>query len=123
MKIAAKCTGATFSLGEDDKAEFFEEVDSFKYLGHVLHRADADWPAVLQIIGRARQVWGQLGKFMRRERADPIFSAKFYQAVFQAVQFLGGKQGFDGKNAAKTGWGTHCFLEAGGRDEGLKSGG
>ena len=85
MKIAAKCTGATFSLGEDDKAEFFEEVDSFKYLGHVLHRADADWPAVLQIIGRARQVWGQLGKFMRRERADPIFSAKFYQAVFQAV--------------------------------------
>ena len=94
MEIAAKFTGATFSLGGDDKAEFFEEVDSFKYLGHVLHRADEDWPAVRRNIGRARQVWGQLGKFMWRERADPIFSAKFYQAVFQAVPFFGRKTGF-----------------------------
>ena len=42
VEIASKCTGATFSLTEDDGAEYFDRVDSFKYLGRFLHRIDED---------------------------------------------------------------------------------
>ena len=42
MEIAAKCTGAAFSLKEDEKAYWFEGLDSFKYLGRVLHQAYDD---------------------------------------------------------------------------------
>ena len=40
VEIAAKCVGVNFSLTGDDAAEFFEEVESFKYLVCVLHRTD-----------------------------------------------------------------------------------
>ena len=63
VDIAAKCTWETFSLMGVGGAEFLEGVDSFKYLGCVLHRADKDLPAVCQDIGRARQIWEQLGGF------------------------------------------------------------
>ena len=66
VEIAEKYTGATFSLTGEDGAECFEGVDSFKYLGRVLNRLDEDWPAVFRNIWRARQVWGRLGKLLRR---------------------------------------------------------
>ena len=89
MEVAAKCPGATFSLTGDDGTECFEGVDAFKYLGRVLHRTDDDWPAVLRNIRRARQVWGRLGKFLRREGADPIIPEKLYRAVVQEVILFG----------------------------------
>ena len=66
MEIVEKCVGGTFSLTGDDGAEGFEGEDSFKYLGCVLHHMDKDWPVVRPNIGRARQVWEHLGKFLRR---------------------------------------------------------
>ena len=72
MEIAEKCTGSTFSLMREDGAECFEGVDSFKYLGRILHRADEDWPAVLRNIRRERQVWARLGKLLRQEGEKPI---------------------------------------------------
>ena len=66
LDIAAKSTGETFSLTGKDGAECFEGVESFKYLGRVLNRLDEDWPAVFRNIWRARQVWGRLGKLLRR---------------------------------------------------------
>ena len=84
-----KCTGATFSLTGEDTAECFEGVDYFKYLGRVLHQTDKDCPEVLRNIRRERQVWGRLGKFPRREGADPIISEKFYCAVVQEVLLFG----------------------------------
>ena len=81
MDIAAKCLLVTFSLTGDDGADFFEGVDSFKYLERVLHQMDDDWPVVLCNIRRARQFWGRIWKFMRREGSDLIISAKFYRAV------------------------------------------
>ena len=89
MDIAANFTGATFSLTGDNGAECFECVDSFKYLGRVLHQTDDDCPTVLRNIQRVRQVWGRLGKFLRREGADPIISEKFYRVVVQAVLLFG----------------------------------
>ena len=91
MKIETKCTGATFRLTGYDRVVYFEGVDSFKYLGWVLHRADNDWSAVLHNIRRARQVLGHLSKVMRREGVDTIISAKFYRAVVQAVLIFGAK--------------------------------
>ena len=74
VEIAEKCTGETFSLTGDYRADCFEGVDSFKYLGRVLHRTDNDWTAVIRNIRRVRQVWGRLRKFMRREVEDPTIS-------------------------------------------------
>ena len=44
MEIAANCTGATFSLTGEDRADCFEGLDSFKYLGQILQRMDEEWP-------------------------------------------------------------------------------
>ena len=58
VDIAAKCTGSNFSLTGDDRADCFEGVDFFKYVGRVLHQMYKDWPAVLRNIQRARKFWG-----------------------------------------------------------------
>ena len=81
VEIAAKYMGEAFSLTVDDGVDCFEGVDSFKYLERVLHQMDDDWPVVLCNIRRARQFWGRIWKFMRREGADLIISAKLYRAV------------------------------------------
>ena len=47
VKIAENSVGSTFSIPGEDGAEGFEVVDSFRYLGRILHQADEDWPAVL----------------------------------------------------------------------------
>ena len=73
----------------DDGEECFEGVDYFKYLGRVLHRSEEDWTLVRWNIRRARQVWGYLGKLLRREGAYPMFLRKFYQSVVQAVILFG----------------------------------
>ena len=46
---------------------------------------------MLRNIRRAKQVWGKLGKLLRRKGADPITSAKFYRAVVQSVLLFGAK--------------------------------
>ena len=68
---------------------FFEEVDSFKYLGWILNQVDEYWPAVLHEIWRVRQVWGRLGKLLSREGSESIILAKFYRSVVQAVLLFG----------------------------------
>ena len=55
----------------------------------ILHQEEDDWPQVLRNVWRVRQVWGQLGKFQRREGVDPTISEKFYCAVVQAVLLFG----------------------------------
>ena len=54
-------------LTRKDKAEFSGSVVNFKYLGYMLYRSDNDWPEVLRNVGKARQVWSQLGKMLRIE--------------------------------------------------------
>ena len=66
-------------------------MDSFNYLGRILHRADEDWLNVIRDIQRARQFWGRLGKLLRREGSDPIISENFYRTVVQAVLIFGSK--------------------------------
>ena len=88
VEIEAKCSGATLGLALDDRAECFEGVDAFKYLGWVLHQTDNDWPALLCNIRRASQVCGRLGKLLRRKCTYPITSEKIYWSVVQAVLLL-----------------------------------
>ena len=85
VTIAENFTGTTFSITGEDGVECVEGLDSFNYLGWILHRADEDWPTVIHDIRRARQFWGRLGKLLRREGADPIISEKFCCAVFQML--------------------------------------
>ena len=89
VTIAENFTGTTFSITGEDGVECVEGLDSFNYLGWILHRADEDWPTVIHDIRRARQFWGRLGKLLRREGADPIISEKFYRTVVQAVLLFG----------------------------------
>ena len=42
VKIANKCMEATFNLTGEDGSEKFEGVDSFKYLGRIMHWSDND---------------------------------------------------------------------------------
>ena len=64
----------------------------FKYLGRLLDRSDDDYPEVLRNTWKARQVWGRIGKFLRREGAYPAVSEKFYHAVLQAVLLFGAER-------------------------------
>ena len=66
MAILNKCIEKIFSLTEDEGAEIVDGVEVFKYLGRPLDRLDDDWTAVLRNISKALQVWGCIGKLLRR---------------------------------------------------------
>ena len=101
--------------------ECFEGVDSFKYLGRILHHTYEDWPAVCRKIWRARQVWGRLEKLLRREGADSIISEKFYRAVVQVVLLFGLETWALTAAMLKARGGTCGFPAASDGDEGSKS--
>ena len=75
----------SFSLDRGDEAEFIEGVETFKYLVQILDRSDYDFPKVHRNVVKACQVWGWIGKLIRREGVDPRVSAMFYHAVVQTV--------------------------------------
>ena len=54
VAIAAKCSGATFSLTGEEEAERIEGVEVFKCLEILLDRSDKYCPAVLRNIRKAR---------------------------------------------------------------------
>ena len=89
VAIANKCTEDTFGFTGEYGAESIEGVESFRYLGRLLHRSENDCLAVRGNIWKARQVWGCLGKLLRREGVEPFVSEKFYRAVVQAVFLFG----------------------------------
>ena len=89
VAIADRYSEVTFSLIGEEEVKRIEGVEVIKCLGRLLERSDDDCPAVLHNIWKARQVWGRIGKFLRREGADPKFLANFYHAVVQAVLLFG----------------------------------
>ena len=58
--------------------------------------SDYNWPAILQNIRKARQVWGRLGNILRREGA---FTAQSYRRCY----CLGRRRGFC-RHQWRTGW-------------------
>ena len=66
MAVADKCSEVKLSLTGEDEAERIEGVGRSNYIGRLLDRSDDNFPAVLQNIRKARQVWGRLGKLLRR---------------------------------------------------------
>ena len=62
----AKCSGATFGLTGEDEEELIKGVWRFKYLGRLLDRSDDYWKEVLHNIRKESQVWGRIGKLLRR---------------------------------------------------------
>ena len=65
----------------------------------MLDQSDDDWPKVPQNFRKARQVWNNLGKLIRREGSDPQVSEIFYGAVVQAALLVGGNVQEDGGSA------------------------
>ena len=74
--------------------ECIEQVETFKYPGRMLDWSGDNWLAVHQNFGKAHRVWIQLGKLIRRDRAEPQVSAMFYQVVInKSITLLGGDLG------------------------------
>ena len=69
-------------------------METFNYLGRILDRSDNNWPAVYLNVSKARQIWSQIGKLLRREGLDPRVSEMFYQAVVQVLLLFGAKTWF-----------------------------
>ena len=67
VAIANQYAEASFSLTGEDEAECIEEVGMFKYLGKPLYCSNENWTVVPRNIRKARQVWGRLGKLLRRK--------------------------------------------------------
>ena len=59
-----------FILTGEDRAERAKIFDSFRYMGRLLYWSDNEFLAVLKNIQKLRQVWGCLGKFLKREGED-----------------------------------------------------
>ena len=89
VEIGDRGSDETFSLTWEEEAERIEGVSVFKYIRRILDRLDHDWPEVLCNIRKERHVWERIGKFLRREGAEPEFFEKFYCTVVQAVLLFG----------------------------------
>jgi Reverse transcriptase (RNA-dependent DNA polymerase) len=82
-KDEAKTT--TFTINKQK----LQKVENFKYLGRVLTNKDSDDEAVEENMKKAKKKWGYIGKFLRREGADPKTMAIFYKTIIQAVLLYG----------------------------------
>ena len=89
-------------------------MNSFKYLGCVLHRTDEDWPAAEHWEGK--KSLGALGEVAEEVGSRPNSCRKVRpSSVPGGASFQGRNMGLDGNDAAKTGGVKRGFFEAGGR--------
>ena len=65
------CLEAMFGLTRELGAEHIEGLEVFKYLRGMLDQSDYNCPEVLHNIRKAHQVWGWIGKLLRREGSEP----------------------------------------------------
>ncbi len=69
--------------------DVLEQVEVFKYLGHLLAQDDDDIQAIRAQLRKARATWARVGQVLRAENVPPRIAAKFYIAVVQAVLLYG----------------------------------
>jgi hypothetical protein len=86
--FAKKQKEATEAKFQADGKEFMR-VEEFKYLGRIVTDDDNDDKAVDANLEKARKKWGQVGKFLRSNDANPKLMATFYKAIVQAVLLYG----------------------------------
>ena len=72
VTIENKLIEAAFILVGEEGLESVKGVEPIRYMRRLLHRSVDVWLEVLNNIWKARQVWGILGKLLRREGADPF---------------------------------------------------
>ena len=63
-------------------------VSSFKYLGRVLLAVDYDWPAVIQNLMKAWEVWRRMVRILSREGTRLQVSGSFFKGVVHMVFLL-----------------------------------
>ncbi len=76
-----------FSVHED----VLEQVEVFKYLGHLLAQDDDDIRAIRVQLRKARATWAHVGQVLRAENVPPCITAEFYKMVVKAVLLYGSK--------------------------------
>ena len=89
VAISGQFAEASFRLTGGEEAEFFEGLETFKYLGRMLDRLYDNWTAVRQNIRKSHQFYILQGKLINREGVEPLVSVIFYQAVVQEVLLFG----------------------------------
>ena len=89
MTIENKLIEAAFILVGEEGLESVKGVEPIRYMRRLLHRSVDVWLEVLNNSWKARQVWGILGKLLRREGADPFVLEMFYHEVVQAMFIFG----------------------------------
>jgi hypothetical protein len=62
-----------------------EQVEIFKYLGHLLAQDNDDLQGIRNQMRKARGTWARVGQVLRAENVPLRIAAKFYKAVVQAV--------------------------------------
>jgi hypothetical protein len=62
-----------------------EQVEVFKYLGHLLAQDDDNIQAIRAQLWKARATWACIRQVLRAENVPPRIAEKFYKAVVQAM--------------------------------------
>jgi hypothetical protein len=66
-----------------------ERVEVFKYLGQMMSQDNDNIRAIRAQLWKARATWARVGQVLRSENASPHISARFYQAIVQAILLYG----------------------------------
>ncbi len=68
-----------------------EQVEVFKYLGHLLLQDDNNVQTIHNQLRTAWATWERVGQVLHAENVSPCIAAKFCKAVVQAVLLYGSK--------------------------------
>ena len=75
-----------FHIGDN----IINSVTEFKYLGRILDNKDDDSKALQNQLGKARAVWGRIGKILKKRADSNIrIMSIFYKVVLQTVLLYG----------------------------------
>jgi hypothetical protein len=73
------------------RGNVLERVGVFKYLGHLMSQDDDDIQAICAQVRKARSSWARIGQVLRSKNVSPFVTARFYQAIIQAILLYGSK--------------------------------
>jgi hypothetical protein len=71
------------------RGNVLEQVEVFKYLGHLISQDDDNIQAIRAQIRKARSSWARIGQVLWSKNVSPFVAARFYQAIIQAILLYG----------------------------------
>jgi hypothetical protein len=71
--------------------EVLQQVEIFKYLGHLLAQDNGNIQAIHTQLQKARATWAWVSQVLSNKNVSPHIAATFYKAVVQAILLYGRK--------------------------------